>query len=110
VAAFCFSRRAKTDLLGIGAYTLEAWGAAQTERYLSGLEQCAKMLAANPSLGRPCDWIRPGLHRFEKGRHVVFYRRERDGILVSRILHQRMLPHQQTFEDESRELGDPDPG
>jgi toxin ParE1/3/4 len=57
------------------------------------------MLAANPALGRPCEWIRPGLHRFEKGRHVVFYRREDDGIVVSRILHQSMLPSQQSFED-----------
>jgi toxin ParE1/3/4 len=109
MAAFLFSRCAKADLLSIGAYTLETWGAAQTERYLNELERCAKMLAANPSLGRPCDWIRPGLHRFEKGRHVVFYRREGDGILVSRILHQSMLPDQQTFEDEFPEIGGPDP-
>jgi len=57
------------------------------------------LLAANPSLGRRCAWIRPGLHRFEKGRHVLFYRRYEDGILISRILHQHMLPDQQPFED-----------
>jgi toxin ParE1/3/4 len=94
-----FSRGAKADLLSIGAYTLQTWGAAQAERYLDGLEQCSKMLAGNPSLGRPCDWIRSGLHRFEKGRHVVFYRREENGILVLRILHRSMLPEQQPFED-----------
>ncbi|MDR3775017.1 MAG: type II toxin-antitoxin system RelE/ParE family toxin [Terracidiphilus sp.] len=94
-----FSRSAKADLLGIGAYTLQTWGAAQAERYLESLERCARLLAGNPSLGRGCDWIRTGLHRFEKGRHVFFYRREGDGILVSRILHQSMLPEQQDFED-----------
>jgi len=57
------------------------------------------MLAASPKLGRPCNWIRPGLRRFEKGRHVVFYRRLRDGIFVSRILHQSMLPDEQSFEE-----------
>jgi hypothetical protein len=31
------------------------------------------------------------LRRLEHGMHVVFYREERSGILVSRILHQRML-------------------
>jgi plasmid stabilization system protein ParE len=50
-------------------------------------------------LGRPCDWIRPGLYRFEKGRHVLFYRRREDGILISRVLHQSMLPEQRHFED-----------
>jgi len=94
-----FSSSARADLLSIGSYTLQTWGAAQTVRYLEGLEQCARMLAGNPSTGRPCDWIRPGLHRFEKGRHVVFYRRTGDGVLVSRILHRSMLPEQQPFED-----------
>jgi toxin ParE1/3/4 len=94
-----FSLSARADLLNIGAYTLQTWGTAQVERYLNSLEQCAKMLAANPTLGRPCDWIRPGLRRFEKGRHVLFYRREDKGILVSRILHQSMLPGEQTFEE-----------
>jgi toxin ParE1/3/4 len=97
------SRSAKSDLLSIGAYTLQTWGAAQAERYLDSLERCAKLLAGNPLLGRPCDWIRPGLCRFEKGRHVLFYRREADGILISRILHHSMLPEQQTFEDATPE-------
>jgi plasmid stabilization system protein ParE len=34
---------------------------------------------------------------------VLFYRREGDGILISRILHQIMLPEQQTFEDATPE-------
>jgi len=100
MATVRFSRSAKADLLSIGVYTLETWGVAQAERYLDGLELCAKLLAGNPALGRTCDWIRPGLFRFEKGRHVLFYRRQEDGILVSRILHRSMLPEQQPFEDE----------
>ncbi len=99
MATVRLSRRAKADLLSIGAYTLQTWGAAQAERYLDSLERCAKLLAGNPLLGRRCEWIRPGLRRFEKERHVFFYRQEEDGILVSRILHQSMLPEQQPFED-----------
>jgi toxin ParE1/3/4 len=98
-----FSRSAKADLLSIGAYTLQAWGTAQAERYIDSLERCAKLLAGNPSLGRPCDWIRSGLNRFEKGRHVFFYRRQEDGVLISRILHQSMLPEQQPFEEVPRD-------
>jgi plasmid stabilization system protein ParE len=33
-----------------------------------------------------------GLRRMEIGRHVVFYREDTEGILISRILHRRMLP------------------
>jgi toxin ParE1/3/4 len=100
MATLLFSRSAKVDLLNIGAYTLQTWGSAQAERYIDGLERCGKLLAGNSELGRPCGWIRSGLYRFETGRHVLFYRKQSDGILVSRILHQSMLPEQQPFDDD----------
>lgn len=92
MAAFRFSRRAEADLLSIGKYTLRTWGKAQTARYLSELEAFCQTLADNPALGRACDDIRPGLRRMEHGKHVVFYREALTGILISRILHQSMLP------------------
>ena len=98
MAAFRFSRHAEADLLGIGAYTLRTWGEDQTVRYLDDLEACCQMLADNPSLGRACDDVRPGLRRMERGRHVVFYREDAGGILVSRILHQRMLPERHAID------------
>jgi toxin ParE1/3/4 len=99
VAAFRFSRRAEADLLVIGAYTLRSWGEDQTIRYLDDLEACCQVLSDNPALGRACDDVRPGLRRMECGRHVVFYREDAGGILVSRILHQRMLPERHAIDD-----------
>jgi toxin ParE1/3/4 len=98
-----FSGRAKADLLHIAKYTLRTWGEAQAARYLNSMEKCAKMLAKNPALGRNCDWVRPGLHRFENGQHVLFYRLTPAGILVIRILHQRMLPDLQSFSDDRQD-------
>jgi toxin ParE1/3/4 len=98
-----FSLRAKEDLLGIGDYTVRTWSEAQAVRYLGSLEKCAEMLARNPALGRKCDWIRSGLFRFEKERHVIFYRKKRNGILVVRILHQSMLPEERLRDDEDPE-------
>lgn len=98
-----FSGRAKADLLNIGSYTLETWGEAQALRYFSHLEDCANTIAANSSSGRECDWIRPGLRRFETGRHVIFYRQEKGGILVVRILHQSTMPERHPFEDQPAE-------
>jgi toxin ParE1/3/4 len=92
VAGFRFSRRAEADLLSIGEYTLRTWGKAQAARYIGELEICCQTMADNPGLGRPCDDVRPGLRRLEHRKHVIFYRQEREGILISRILHERMLP------------------
>jgi len=103
VATFRFSRRAEADLLSIAEYTLRTWGNDQTALYLNELEACCKRLADSPALGRPCDEIRPGLHRLEHGKHVVFYRQERGGILVSRILHERMLAERHPIEDPEDE-------
>ena len=75
-------------------------GEAQTERYIGQLEDCCQLLAGNPGLGRPCDEVRPGLRRMELAKHAVFYREEPGGILICRILHERMLPERQAIDDE----------
>lgn len=98
-----FSRRAEADLLGIGAYTLRAWGEDQAIRYIIELEACCQMLADNPALGRSCSDIAPGLRRMESSRHVVFYREETRGILISRILHQHVLPERHAMDDDDYE-------
>jgi toxin ParE1/3/4 len=100
VATFRLSRLAEDDLMEIGAYTLRTWGPDQALRYLAGLESACQMLANNPACGRPSDYVSPGLRRMEQGRHVIFYRAEAQGIFISRILHDRMLPAQNIFLDE----------
>lgn len=92
MAKLRFSRRAKADLFNIGAYTLRMWGEEQAIVYLDDLEECCRMLANYPKLGRACDDIASGLCRTERGRHVIFYREDTGGIRVSRSLHQGMMP------------------
>jgi toxin ParE1/3/4 len=98
VAGFRLSNQAEADLMAIGIYTLQTWSEKQAIRYIDNLENCCQRLAENPKLGRPCDYVRPGLRRLEHGRHVIFYRIETGGILVSRILHRRMLPKKHVTE------------
>ena len=100
MAGLRFSQRAEADLFNIGLYTFRTWGEIQTDRYIRQLEYCCQRLADNPALGRPCDEIRPGLRRMKQGKHVVFYREKPGGILISRILHQSMLPENQAIDDE----------
>lgn len=105
MARFRLSRRAEDDLLSIAAYTLETWGEDQAIRYLAQIEACCRTLAENPRFGRKCDEVRTGLRRAECGLHVLFYREDAGGILVSRILHQRMLPDRHAMDQDSGQQG-----
>ena len=92
------SVEAEEDIDLIAAYTTRTWGWRQTNHYLAMLEDGFNLLAQNPSIGRSCDSIRPGLRRFEIGKHVVFFILEPNGIQIVRILHQHMIPAKPHFE------------
>jgi toxin ParE1/3/4 len=103
MAPYRLSRLAEADLRDIATYTLQTWRRDQAIRYVDDLEACCLRLADNPTLGRACDHVWPGLRRLEHGRHVLFYRIEAKGILVSRVLHQRMLPERQSIDEDTSE-------
>lgn len=92
MAILRYSARAEADLVDIAEYTLRTWGETQAVQYMNALEDCCERIAGHPQQGRACDAIRPGLRRIEEGKHVIFYRQTGKGILVSRVLHQSMLP------------------
>ena len=111
MATYRLSRLAEADLTDIGAYTLRTWGEDQAIQYIGELETCCRQIMENPELGRACDYVRLGLRRMEHGRHVIFYWIESGGIVVSRILHQRMLPERQSIDEEStKDSADHEPG
>ena len=91
------SVEAEEDIDQIAEYTTRTWGWRQTNHYLAKLEDGFNLLAQNPSVGRSCESIRPGLRRFEIGKHVVFYILIPDGIQIVRILHQQMIPAKALF-------------
>jgi len=91
--------RGASDLAEIFDYTVDTWGEEQAESYVEELARCFQLLADSPGLGRACDLIFPAIRRFEQGKHVIFYKPERNGILVSRILHQSRLPVRLHFMD-----------
>ena len=93
-------RTVPKPICSTSAFIPFALGEIQTERYIRQLEDCCQRLSDNLALGRQCDEIRPGLRRMKQGKHVVFYREEPGGILICRIMHQRMLPEKQVIDDE----------
>src|SRR6185437_11692940 len=87
-----FSRLALADLKAISRYTVQKWGADQAIRYVAELQDCVEQIAESPLIGRMCDALKPGCRCIGQGQHVIFYRQRAKTIVVSRILHQRMLP------------------
>ncbi|MEI9980970.1 MAG: type II toxin-antitoxin system RelE/ParE family toxin [Edaphobacter sp.] len=87
-----FSRRAEFDLQAIDDYTIQTWSEDQADLYLGRLRGFCAKLAETPDIGRLWNPQREGLRRIEQGSHVVFYRKTRDGVLITRILHRSMLP------------------
>lgn len=91
MSGYTLTQAADADLAEIARYTVERWGYRQAETYLLAFEDAFQRLAASPDTGRPFT-DREGYFRYENGSHVVFYRKELAGILIVRVLHQRMEP------------------
>ena len=55
-----------------------------------GLYERFEMLAEQTTQGRKADELAPGLRRFGYQSHMVLYLPKDSGMLIVRILHQRM--------------------
>ncbi|MEH6660818.1 MAG: type II toxin-antitoxin system RelE/ParE family toxin [Parasphingorhabdus sp.] len=84
------SRRAASDLAEIADYTISEFGIEQARLYRDQFQACFQSLLANPQLGRSAEEVAPGLRRIRQQAHVVFYRVERGGLLIVRVLHHSM--------------------
>jgi toxin ParE1/3/4 len=92
-----YSSRAEADLAEILDYSTDKWGEGHAISYLTDFVMCFEKIAKLPDLGRACDSIHPGFRRIARGSHVIFYRPARDGVFISRVLHQSMLPTRDQF-------------
>ena len=90
MGSYRLSRLADADIEAIAADSLQQWGLAQAGKYLQGLHATFGMLAEFPDLGKDASHVRAGYRKIESGRHSVFYRKIVDGVLIVRVLHQRM--------------------
>jgi toxin ParE1/3/4 len=99
---FRLTPKAVTDLGDIVDYTLREHGERQCSLYLSELEMRFARLREMLVLERPCDRIRPGLKSQKQGHHVVFYLHESEGVLIVRVLHERMAHEEHDFANEGQ--------
>jgi toxin ParE1/3/4 len=90
VADIRFSPAARSDLATIDEYSAEQFGDDVADAYARGFMETFELLARHPYAGalRPelGDDIRCQLHR----RHRVFYRVDREIVVILRIVHHAM--------------------
>jgi len=98
--AYELSRRARQDLRDIGRHSQREWGLEQRDIYLRALHHAMERNAVRPGLGVGREDILPGLRCLTVGRHHVYYRWAAPGIIVLRILHQRMDPYRHLIDSE----------
>ncbi|MCU9969334.1 type II toxin-antitoxin system RelE/ParE family toxin [Mobiluncus mulieris] len=79
------------DVESIWDYTERNWGVKQAEAYLRQIQHAIESVAEHPDFGKRRADIAPVYYSIAVGSHVVFFRIE-DGIVVVRVLHQRMDP------------------
>ncbi len=80
------SRRADAEVAAIA----EDSGLARAERHIMALHGTFSLLAEFPDLGRGAGHVRAGYRKIDSGSHSVFYQKTDGGVLIVRVLHQRM--------------------
>ncbi len=87
-----FSGPAARELEAIFSYTLERWGPAQAQAYLTELEQTCLKLARSPQMGAPDPTDGARYRRFLSGRHWLYYLPIKDGVRIMAVMHARRQP------------------
>ena len=90
MSSYTLSQKADYDILYIARTSVQQWGLARAERYILSLHEAFERLAEFPDMGRNADEIRPGYLQMESASHAIFYRKTETGILIVRVLHERM--------------------
>ena len=87
-----YTEEAENDLFEVGVYTFTEWAEDQFDKYMELLrETCEKIIPRKYRLARAVP-KRPELKRWRCERHVIYFRKVKDGFEIVRILHDRMLP------------------
>jgi toxin ParE1/3/4 len=86
MAGYKLSRSARTDLREIYGYGFQEYGEIRADRYFAELLVRFEQIAENPFLFPAVDHIREGYRRAVCGVHSIYYRIEKDGVEIMRLL------------------------
>lgn len=87
MASLRFTKCAESDLLEAWLYVAEDnIGAA--DHMLDQIDSQARLLLAQPLMGRSRDELAPGLRSWPSSTpYLLFYFQDKDGIIIARVLH-----------------------
>ena len=87
-----FTNKAVEDLSDIWEYTFKEWSEKQADEYYSIIiSACNRLLEGPVHIIKAYNDIIPGLFGIKAGHHLIFFRIQEDkGILIIRILHEKM--------------------
>ena len=89
---YSLTKLAEWDLRAIARHTFKRLGALHSREYMQGLLDCFQLLSDDPTLGRKCDSVQPGLRGIEYDSLVFFYATESERVVISRILPRQIVP------------------
>lgn len=87
-----FLPEADEDIANILRYTIKRWGITQARKYERLLFDAFTSLAENPlKIGsRDVSYLHEDYRRYPIGKHYIYYKCIDEGIIIIRILHERM--------------------
>jgi len=81
---------AKIDIKSIRQYTVDLWGKEQATKYTDNLYKTLENIHKDPVKGRERYGVPNTVKGRKSGKHVIFYRLEKNIIFIMRILHESM--------------------
>lgn len=84
------SAKASSDIEYIIRESISQFGKEQTNKYYISLKNCLQTLSTNPNIGLHIDWLRPNYLKFPHKSHIIFYKVEKNGVFIVRVLHKAM--------------------
>lgn len=90
--AFRLTPDAQADLIEIRRYTLQQWGAEQSQKYLCEIRNTMGLLAETPALGKSRPEVGANVYSFPQGSHIIYYVVHEQQLVVFGVLHKRMAP------------------
>ena len=84
---FRVSDEAQQDLDEVFLYWAHRTGLAVADRVVDSIVERFWILGQYPDSGRPCNDVAPGVKCFPAGNYLIYYRKIRHGVEISRVFH-----------------------
>lgn len=85
------TQKAEQDIRKIWNYSADEWGEVQADKYLYGLEEKLDQICDSPdTIGVKRDSLKSGYMSSLYEKHIIFFKKAENSIIVIRVLHQRM--------------------